>query len=237
MVGPVPGMSAHRLPMMVPRRVVTVMQAETLLVPKRESEAASRALDQLEALFKEPEPQTTLVLVASTVDKRSRMYRILQKHATIVDCGVLADLADAERWVRTRVAAGGAAIDPPAARLIAQRAGTDIKRLRADVERLVGDMEKELARRRSPPDDVLSRARPPSEIANPGPFLPGAVSPAPPSSALRPRPLYRRWWLWTAVGGALAAAAVATGIAVAEWPPGDAAVPPTTAGAATVRFP
>jgi DNA polymerase III delta subunit len=129
--------AVRTLPMMVPRRVVTVFQAETLLMPKRESEAASRALDQLEALFKQPEPQTTLVLVAASVDKRSRIYRILQKLATIVECGVLADLADAERWVRTHVAAGSVAIDPAAARLVAQRAGTDVKRLRADVERLM----------------------------------------------------------------------------------------------------
>ena len=74
--------------MMVPRRVVIVLQAETLLVPKRESEAATRALEQLEALLKQPEPQTTLVLVAHRVDKRSRMFKLLQKHATIVECGV-----------------------------------------------------------------------------------------------------------------------------------------------------
>jgi DNA polymerase III delta subunit len=128
--------AVRTLPMMVPRRVVTVMQAETLLTPKRESEAATRALEQLEALFKEPETQTTLVLVASSVDRRSRMFKLLQKHATIVECGVLSDLADAERWVRTRVAACGAAIEPAAARLIAQRAGLNIKRLRADVDRL-----------------------------------------------------------------------------------------------------
>src|SRR5688572_2173416 len=48
--------AVRTLPMMVPRRVVTVTQAEVLLVPKRESEAATRALDQLEALFKQPEP-------------------------------------------------------------------------------------------------------------------------------------------------------------------------------------
>jgi len=129
--------AARTLPMMVPRRVVIVVQAETLLMPKRESEAASRALEQLEGLFRQPEPQTTLVLVATSVDKRSRIYRILQKQATIVECGVIADLADAERWVRTHVAAGGAAIEPAAGRLIAQRAGTDVKRLRADVERLM----------------------------------------------------------------------------------------------------
>ena len=47
------------------------------------------------------------------------------------------DQADAERWVRTRVAAAGAEIDPTAARLVAQRAGTDVKRLRGDVDRLL----------------------------------------------------------------------------------------------------
>jgi DNA polymerase III subunit delta len=129
--------AARTLPMMAPRRVVTVLQAETLLVPRRESEAASRALDQLEAFIKQPEPQTVVVLVASTVDKRGRMYKLLQKHATIVECGVLQDQADAERWVRARVAAAGAEIDPTAARLVAQRAGIDVKRLRADVERLL----------------------------------------------------------------------------------------------------
>ena len=129
--------AARTLPMMVPRRVVTVVQAETLLAPKRESETATRALEQLEELLKRPEPQTTLVFVATSVDKRSRMFKLFQKQATIVECGVLEDQADAERWVRTRVAAAGAAIDPTAARLVAQRAGADVKRLRADVDRLL----------------------------------------------------------------------------------------------------
>ena len=129
--------AVRTLPMMVPRRVVAVLQAETLLAPKRESEAATRALDQLEALFTRAEPQTTLVLVAASVDKRGRMFKLLQKQATIVACGVLEDQADAERWVRTHVAAAGAAIEPAAARLIAQRAGPDVRRLRADVDRLL----------------------------------------------------------------------------------------------------
>ena len=129
--------SVRTLSMMVPRRVVTVLQAENLLAPKRESDAATRALEQFEELVKRPEPQTTLVLVATSVDKRGRMFKLLQKHAVIVECGALVDLADAERWVRTRVAAASAAIDPAAARLIAQRAGLDVKRLRADVDRLL----------------------------------------------------------------------------------------------------
>lgn len=129
--------AARTLPMMTPRRVVLVLQADGLLVPKRESEAASRALDQLEELFKRPEPTTTLVLVTGSVDKRSRMYKLLVKQATLVECGAIETLADAERWVKNRVAAGGAEIDPAGARLIAERGGTDVKRLRNDVERLL----------------------------------------------------------------------------------------------------
>lgn len=129
--------ASRTLPMMAPRRVVIVLQAEALLVPKRESEAATRALDELEILLKEPERQTTLVLVAGTIDKRSRMYKLLVKHATLVECGVIEDLADAERWIRNRVTAAGAQIEPAGARLIAERGGTDVKRLRNDVERLL----------------------------------------------------------------------------------------------------
>ena len=129
--------AARTLPMMVPRRVVTVMQAETLLTPKRESEAASRALAELESFLERPEPSTTVVFVAGGVDRRSRLFKIMQKLATIVECGAIGDRADAERWIRTRVAAGGMDIEAHAARLLVDRAGPDVKRLRAEVDRLL----------------------------------------------------------------------------------------------------
>jgi DNA polymerase-3 subunit delta len=129
--------AVRTLPMMSPRRIVTVSQAEMLLVPKRESEAATRALDELEAMLKVPEPHTTLVFVAGNIDKRGRMYKLLARQATVVECGTLEDAADAERWVRTRVAAVGAEIEPAAARRLAERAGTDVKRLRGEVDRLL----------------------------------------------------------------------------------------------------
>ncbi|HVH25816.1 MAG TPA: DNA polymerase III subunit delta [Vicinamibacterales bacterium] len=129
--------AVRTLPMMAPRRVVIVTQAEWLLVPKRESETATRALDRLETLFKQPEPHTTLVFVAGALDKRSRMYKLLTKQATVVESGTLEDQADAERWVRTRVAASGSEIEPAAARRLAERAGPDVKRLRGEVDRLL----------------------------------------------------------------------------------------------------
>jgi DNA polymerase III subunit delta len=129
--------AARTLPMMAPRRVVVVSQADAVLMPKRESEAAARATADLEALLNDPEPLTVLVLVAGSLDRRSRLFKLLDKQATVVQCGVLADQADAERWVRNRVAAGGSQIEPAAARLVAQRAGPDVPRLRGDVDRLL----------------------------------------------------------------------------------------------------
>ena len=129
--------AARTLPMMVPRRVVTVTHAEMLLAPRRDSEAATRALDQLEEFIERPERQTTLIFVAGALDKRSRLFKLLAKHATVVDCGTLEDQAAAERWVRARVAAAGADIDAAAARTLAERAGADVKRLRGEVDRLL----------------------------------------------------------------------------------------------------
>ena len=129
--------AARTLPMMSPWRVILVLQAEALLAPRRESEAATRSLGQLESYLEAPEPQTVLVLVGAPLDKRSRLFKLLFKRAVIVECGVIEDQADAERWVRTRIAAAKAAIDPAAARLLAARAGPDIKRLRGEVDRLL----------------------------------------------------------------------------------------------------
>ena len=132
--------AVRTMPMMVPRRVVMVTQAEMLLVPKRESEAATRALDELEALLKQPGPQTTLVFVAGApggIDKRSRIYKLLARHATVVACGAVENQADAEQWVRNAVAAASMDIEPAAVRRLAERAGPDVKRLRGEVDRLL----------------------------------------------------------------------------------------------------
>jgi DNA polymerase-3 subunit delta len=150
--------AARVLPMMSDTRVVVVLRAEKLLKPKRrarpdddETEGEDQTppeLDALEAYVKSPEPQTVLALVASDVDRTRRLYKILQKSATLVECWGLKsgkepylDLRQiarqAEQLVRQAVAAAGQQIDPSAARLVAERAGTDISRLRGDLDRLL----------------------------------------------------------------------------------------------------
>lgn len=139
LTGGVAGLVAavRTLPMMAPRRVVVLLQADTVLMPKRESEAAARALEEFERLIAAPPRETTLVIVTGSVDRRSRLFKLLARQAVLVECGVLESAADAERWIRNRVAAAGAAIAPAGARLLAERCGPDVKRLRNDVERLL----------------------------------------------------------------------------------------------------
>jgi len=140
--------SVRTLPMMSPRRVVIVLQAEAMLQPKRESAAADRALEDFQALLDKPEPMTTLVLVADSLDKRTRMYNALKKSATLVDCGSPVDVASAARWVKTRIETNRMDIDPQGARVLAALAGFpdqpspkgrtgDVKRLRGEVDRLL----------------------------------------------------------------------------------------------------
>ena len=87
--------SARTLPMLGDRRVIVVLRAERILKPKRKGKAADdEAADasepgnaaELEAYVAKPEPQTTLVFIASDVDRTRRLYKSLQKHATIVEC-------------------------------------------------------------------------------------------------------------------------------------------------------
>ena len=148
--------SARTLPMMADRRVLVVLRAEKILKPKRrgkddepeDDDEPAADVDVLEAYVKRPEPLTTLVFVASDVDRSRRLYKSIQKHATIVECWGLKGGKDArvdlrqvartaEALVKQAVSDAGQQIDPAAARLVAERAGTDIATLRGDVERLL----------------------------------------------------------------------------------------------------
>jgi DNA polymerase III subunit delta len=150
--------AARLLPMMSTRRVVIVLRAERILKPKRrgrseeteegDDETAGGDVDVLERYVKDPEPKSVLVFVAADVDRTRRLYKALHKHATIVECWGLRGGKDArvdlrqaarqaEQLVLQAVAAAGQKIETTAARLVAERAGADITKLRGDVERLL----------------------------------------------------------------------------------------------------
>jgi DNA polymerase-3 subunit delta len=129
--------AARTLPMMAPKRVVLVLHADRLLNPKRESEASAKDLDALENYVKAPVESACLVLAADALDKRRSLTKQLLSRAVIVECSGPADIGEAARWVRDRITQEGKTIDARAARLVAERTGPDIGRLRGDVERLL----------------------------------------------------------------------------------------------------
>jgi DNA polymerase-3 subunit delta len=124
------------LPMMAPRRIVIVLEAEKLLIPKRESKAADEEQERLEAFLGAPPSHATVVFVCGDLDLRRRLVKLLIKEAQVVDCGTIEDASDAERWVKARAAKLGAPLEPAAVRALVERAGLDIARLRAGLDRL-----------------------------------------------------------------------------------------------------
>ena len=135
------------LPMMAPRRIVIIHQAERLLIPKRESKAADEELERLEAFLGAAPAHATVVFVCGEVDRRRRVFKTLMRLAQVVECGVLESPAAAERWVNARAVREGATLASGAAAELVRRAGTvtgsdgarrpDLVRLRAGFERVL----------------------------------------------------------------------------------------------------
>lgn len=128
--------SASQFPMMASRRVIVVFEAEKLLVPKRESKAAEAEQDRLTAWFADTPPHAVVVFVCGQLDERRKGVKRLREQAAVVDCGTIANEAEAELWVKARMGGPGPALDPEAVRALVQRSGNDIGRLRSGLERV-----------------------------------------------------------------------------------------------------
>jgi DNA polymerase III delta subunit len=143
--------TARTLPMMAPRRVLIVHEAERLLSPRKgkddEPEAAAEAptgkrrktvtpAEELEQYLESPEPLTSLVFIAGALDANRRLVKLLRKHAVVVDCGTLENTAEAAKWIRARLEAEKLSIEPQAITLVLQATGLSLGRIRAQVDQL-----------------------------------------------------------------------------------------------------
>lgn len=128
--------AANTLPMMAPRRVVVIAEAEKLLIPKRESKAADAEQERLEAFIKNPPGHATVVFVCGALDRRRRLIQLLIKVAHVVDCGSIESEADAQRWVKARATREKVTLEPAAIAELVARAGLDLVRLRGGFDRV-----------------------------------------------------------------------------------------------------
>lgn len=105
---------------------------------------------------------------------------------------------------------------------------------RAEVEAGIATLEAELAKPTPPPATAPLQAPPPT-ASPPATSPPVALAP-PPAEAPPPKvPVYKRWWLWTIVGGVvLVGAGIGAGVGATTYR--NAPVPSTILGAKVVEF-
>jgi len=141
--------AARTLPMMAPRRVLIVHEAERLLSPRKSKDDEpelpppvgkrkrnATAIEELEQYLASPEPLSTLVFVAGELDGNRRLVKLVRKHATAVVCGTLDNRADATTWITARLEKDGLGIDVPAIAELLRTTGLSLGHIRAAVDKL-----------------------------------------------------------------------------------------------------
>ncbi|HEX6836032.1 MAG TPA: tetratricopeptide repeat protein [Polyangia bacterium] len=91
------------------------------------------------------------------------------------------------------------------------------------IEKLQRLVDEQRRTQTSPPQGTLQPTTEPQPQAQPQPQLVATAAPA------EKQPVYKKWWLWTAVGGVIVAGGVIA-IAVAATTPKDASSPANTFG-------
>ena len=145
--------AARTLPMMAPRRVLIVHQAERLLSPRKgkdedvngaptstedgkKRKRATTPSEEFEQYVESPEPLTTMVFVAAALEENRRLVKLVRQHAIAVDCGSFGTTADAAKWVKMRLEKDGLSIEPQAISALLDAVSHDAGRIRAEVEKL-----------------------------------------------------------------------------------------------------
>lgn len=128
--------AARTLPVLSPKRVVIVLDADRLIAPKRESRVAEEEHERLVAFLKAPPAHAAVVFVAGALDNRRTAVKLLLRVAEVVDCGTIEERGDAERWIKARAAADGLVLEPGAVAALVDRCGLVLPALRAGIERL-----------------------------------------------------------------------------------------------------
>lgn len=121
---------ARRYPMMADRQLIIVREAQSMA-----------KLDSLAIYCQDPLESTVLVLLlrGARIDRRSALYKAVEKIGAIVDSPAVRDY-EIEEWIASYYASRGLVITPPAAELLAEHAGTDLSRLATETDKLLRNL-------------------------------------------------------------------------------------------------
>lgn len=118
--------AAELLPMMAPRRLVVVRRADEI-----KAEAAERLL----AYVQKPAPSTVLVMVAATLDARTKLAKALQAAKAAVDCGQLKK-PQLFQFVGAKLKAEGLRVAPEVYDILFEAYGQDLAQWLLAIDRM-----------------------------------------------------------------------------------------------------
>ena len=118
--------AARRFPMMAERQLVVVKEAQQM-----------KGLEDLSYYCAEPLDSTVLVVLmhGASADKRKSFYKAAAKIGTVVDSPALRDYMIPD-WIISHFSSRGLQIDPQAAALFAESAGTSLSTIVVETDKL-----------------------------------------------------------------------------------------------------
>ena len=121
--------TARRFPMMAERQLVVLKEAQ-----------AMKPLEQLSLYCQNPLDSTVLViLMRGTADKRKALYKSVLKNGVIVESPQLRDY-EIPKWTIAYYREQGLEIDPEAAALLGEHAGTDLGKIAVETGKLLKNL-------------------------------------------------------------------------------------------------
>ncbi len=115
------------LPFFGSRRVVVLRRGEVLRPADQ---------DALAAYLDQGPPPSVLIVIAEKLDRRRRLFTVLQRTARSIPCRRL-DPQELPPWVRARVEAAGKTIAPEAAEVLVVLVGGALRELGTEIDKLV----------------------------------------------------------------------------------------------------
>ena len=122
--------AARRFPMMAERQLVVVKEAQAI-----------KGIESLSVYTAAPLDSTVLVLLfhSAKLDKRTGLYKSIQKTGVVMDSPAIRDY-EIGNWIVNYYRSRGVHIDPQAAALMGESAGTDLSVIVAETEKLLKNL-------------------------------------------------------------------------------------------------
>lgn len=122
--------AARRFPMMAERQLVVLKEAQQM-----------KSLEDLSFYCENPLDSTVLVILmhGASADKRRSLYKSVLKNGVVVDSQQLRDY-EIPRWIEDYYHGRSLEIDPDAAVLLAEYAGSDLGKIAVETEKLLKNL-------------------------------------------------------------------------------------------------